>query len=248
MIINIDTRENALIEIINKKKNDSFDHLQIKTEMLSLGDIIISDNSGNELIIIERKSLGDLAASIKDGRYREQSYRLDGYNIHNHSIFYLIEGDFRLYDNKKRNIPLKTIQSSLFSLNFFKGFSVHRTININETADFILQITDRLYRNETTNSYYCDISKNQNKTYSDVIKKTKKANVTVDNIGTILLSQIPKVSNATAKTIMNKYKNIKNLMNCTREDLQNLKITTRTGKQRKISKNAVNNIFTFLLD
>ena len=42
----------------------------------SLGDVIICDDDGSERMIIERKTLNDLAASIKDGRYEEQGYRL----------------------------------------------------------------------------------------------------------------------------------------------------------------------------
>ena len=41
-----------------------------------------------------------LNSSIKDGRYVEQSHRLTGYNMHNHNIIYLIEGDLSIYMGK----------------------------------------------------------------------------------------------------------------------------------------------------
>ena len=43
-----------------------------------------------EKTIIERKSLADLASSIRDGRYAEQSFRLNGYPIFNHYIYFNI--------------------------------------------------------------------------------------------------------------------------------------------------------------
>ena len=51
-----------------------------------------------KLLIIERKSLNDLASSIKDGRYAEQSFRLSNIEHHNHNIVYLIEGDRGTYN------------------------------------------------------------------------------------------------------------------------------------------------------
>ena len=39
-----------------------------------------------EKLVIERKSINDLLSSIKDGRYAEQSYRLNGLPNHNHNI------------------------------------------------------------------------------------------------------------------------------------------------------------------
>jgi crossover junction endonuclease MUS81 len=40
--------------------------------------------------IVERKTSDDLAASIRDGRYDEQKYRLKNCGINN--VIYLIEG------------------------------------------------------------------------------------------------------------------------------------------------------------
>lgn len=51
------------------------------------------NESDETLLIFERKSISDLLASLKDGRYEEQSYRLSGSNTNNHNIIYIIEGD-----------------------------------------------------------------------------------------------------------------------------------------------------------
>ena len=51
-----------------------------------IGDFIIKTDTDEIIMIFERKSLADLVASIKDGRYSEQSFRLSEYPLNNHSI------------------------------------------------------------------------------------------------------------------------------------------------------------------
>ena len=76
--VKIDARERELIPLIREKMGETMtDQITISVESLPLGDIIFCKDE-QELMIIERKSVADLAASIKDGRYQEQSYRLDG--------------------------------------------------------------------------------------------------------------------------------------------------------------------------
>ena len=94
MKIIIDERERDLydkcLSIIQENVKVDF---QLSKEVLPLGDIFIKTPNDNSLILIERKSLSDLLASIKDGRYEEQSYRLiHSSGIPRHSIIYIIEG------------------------------------------------------------------------------------------------------------------------------------------------------------
>ena len=89
MIIKVDTREPDLLQQLNHitSSMSSFKNIVIKFETLPIGDIIICDDK-EEKLIIERKSVTDLLASIKDGRYEEQSYRLNGINHHNHNLIH----------------------------------------------------------------------------------------------------------------------------------------------------------------
>ena len=77
MKLKIDNREKKLIKIIMAfKEQFNLKKIDITIEVLDIGDFIICDDNDNEILIIERKSLNDLASSIKDGRYVEQSLRL----------------------------------------------------------------------------------------------------------------------------------------------------------------------------
>jgi ERCC4-type nuclease len=162
LLIKIDYREKDLIALLQLKlmnnSNDSNDNnnasIKLKVDNLKIGDIafIETDKNGNELenelLLFERKSLNDLASSIKDGRYAEQSFRLDGYQaVSNHNIAYLIEGDLSRYrENKFTRINKKTLLSSMFSIFYYKGFSVLRTMNVEETCDLVWSWADKLER------------------------------------------------------------------------------------------------------
>ena len=156
LLIKVDFREKDLIALLQlKMMNDAVNsNIKLKVDNLKIGDVsfIETDKNeneiGDELIIFERKSLNDLASSIKDGRYAEQSFRLDGYSVvPNHNIVYLIEGDLSKYrENQFSRINKKTLLSSMFSILYYKGFSVVRTMNVVETCDLVWNWADKLER------------------------------------------------------------------------------------------------------
>ena len=142
MKILLDSREQDLFSMLNIVLNHNDSDITLDTAQLTIGDIIILDNNDTELLIIERKSVKDLAASIVDGRYNEQSFRLNNSNIHNHNIIYLIEEDIESYKPPpiKNPVTKEALYSSIFSIMYFKGFSVFKTKNLKETAEFITRI------------------------------------------------------------------------------------------------------------
>jgi ERCC4-type nuclease len=147
--------------IIETEENEKIN--KIKIEQLHIGDIVFEDDSGKPILIFERKTLNDLAASIKDGRYNEQSFRLDKEPLHNHNVIYIIEGDIERYNEKRTHISKKTLISSMFSLLYYKGFSVYRTNTIFETADTIVFFADKYKRtsiNDKNRKPYYELIKN----------------------------------------------------------------------------------------
>ncbi len=154
MFIKIDSREKDLQAKLSFYISSipAFRNLKVITESLPIGDVIISGNNNEDILIIERKTIIDLLSSIKDGRYEEQSYRLNGTPVHNHNIMYVIEGDVNKM-NMFRDTKFEklTLYSAIFSLNYYKGFSVIRTFTLDETALFICNCTSKLIKGESTN-------------------------------------------------------------------------------------------------
>ncbi len=278
MIIKIDTRETALLQQILCQTTNIpvFKNIQVKLETLPIGDIIISDDVEDK-IIIERKSVNDLLSSIKDGRYEEQSYRLNGLSHHNHNIVYLIEGDVNKMNRFKSDTSVEklTLYSAMFSLNYYKGFSMFRSFNMEETATIICNMAYKMGKDLNKKPYYqtkfqtempinetgepsiitneIDISEDvqvTDKDYVGVVKKVKKENITPDNIGEIMLCQIPGISSVTALAVMEKYKTIPNLIKELENDcdsMKDLSYTNSKGQVRKINKMCIANIVKFLL-
>jgi len=153
MFIKVDSREKDLQAKLSFYISSipAFRNLKVITESLPIGDVIISGNNNEDILIIERKSIVDLLSSIKDGRYEEQSYRLNGMPLHNHNIMYVIEGDVNKMNMfRETKFEKLTLYSAIFSLNYYKGFSVIRTFTLDETALFICNCTSKLMKGEST--------------------------------------------------------------------------------------------------
>jgi len=251
--ITIDCREKSLIKSCQEmiSKNKKFNNILLKTKNLEIGDIIISDMKNVEHLIIERKTIQDLLSSIKDNRYREQSFRLTHLEHPNHNIIYLIEGDNinDFYAEKDM------IYSSMFSLSYFKGFSLFRTKDVKETSFVLCNAAYKINKEDAKTPYYNNKTntvntESLNEDYTSVIKKKKNSNITPENFGEIVLIQIPSISNTTAKVIMDEFKTLNNLVSKLKENkncLNDLSYLTSKNQKRKLNKTCLKNIQDFLL-
>ena len=300
MKVIIDERETELFEkcesIIRSSRIPS--SVQLSKEVLNLGDVLIKTDDDKEVLLIERKSFQDLLASIKDGRYEEQSYRL----LHSsgfppHSVFYLVEG---MFAQLRAPLEKKIIMSAITTMQFFKGFSVQRTSTVHESAEWLLHFAEKIERNFSKGviPYYLtrpfrkyftppsreqialnadqsikteNIATNLTETpvhsgenagdavteplqtaadYCHVVKKVKKENVTPENIGEIILCQIPGISSVTAIAIMKHFNHFTHFIEELAKNpacIENL--TTETnGKVRKISKKSIESIRSYLMN
>jgi len=147
---------------------------------LPIGDIIINDDTEDKLII-ERKSVADLLSSIKDGRYEEQSYRLNGLSHHNHNIIYLIEGDVNKPNRFKSDVQTEklTAYSAMFSLNYYKGFSVFRSFSMEETANIVCNMAYKLEK---------DSAKGKTPYYQNKVSQEMPINETMNLSANVVLA------------------------------------------------------------
>jgi ERCC4-type nuclease len=267
MLIKIDYREMKLIQYLTGIIKED-DKIKMVSENLPIGDIILCDDLGQEKAIIERKSLADLAASIRDGRYKEQGFRLNQCNLHNHQIYYLIEGDLRHYKPFKGSPDKKSLLSAMTSMSYFKGFSLYRTMNLEESAEWLLQFAVKLEKEKSRPFYLADTSvadtsladtsladtraTDAQVNYAEVVpnKRIKKDNITPVNIGEIMLVQIPSVSSTAAIAIMQKFSTFSALMNALQTDphcLNSITTTNKNGQSRKLTKPCIQAIFDYLV-
>ena len=276
MKIILDNREHHLYQKCQayiEDNNAKYLGIFLEKKTLLIGDIVLETDDGLTICIIERKSFADLLASIKDGRYEEQSHRLKHTsNIHSHNIIYLLEGMFsQLRTPQEKQI----IYSAMASIQFYKGFTSLRTSSLQETAELIIHYADKIHRNHCKNEKICFLPEITNsvelidgqraesllttepiaqravESYSKFVKSVKKENITLENINEIMLSQIPDVSSQTASVIMKEFKTISNLTDSLKLNssiLDFFTCTDKNGNERKIRKNVIHNIKLYLLE
>ena len=343
MRIYIDERERILYEKLLEIHSTvaAGSPIEIIKKVLVLGDIVIEHSDGETALLIERKSIPDLLASIRDSRYEEQSYRLiHSSGVPRHNIMYLIEGIMNQVTNPKDRV---LIYSSMTSLNHYKGFSIFRTASVQETAEWIWQTASKIHRNRLKNvspyhvpektqttviedrtdspqthsvaklpaelvvegyasqmpsdqthsvaklpaelvveGYASQMPSDQTHSvaklpaelvvegilpsdqnicipvpihepspppsYSTVVKKVKKDNITPENWMEIALCQIPGISSISAASIVLKFKTLENLIKSLKDDPDCLKgiCTKSAAGERKLSSAVVASIHKYI--
>ena len=215
----------------NSKATKNSSAITFEKQNLIIGDIHIINDENDLACIIERKTIKDLLSSLRDGRYNEQSFRLNECELDNKRICYLLEG-IPLAENK--NI----VNGCMISLAINKGFSLLTTKNIDDTAQLIIKICEKIDKSAIKTNY------------NETVNISKKSKITNKNIHAIMLTQIPNVSMKIAELICSKYSTIKNLIAALEENsqcLNNLKYITNNGQERRVSKTAIKNIIDYLL-
>lgn len=275
MLIRVDMRETELFSMFQlnlKVVPDSKPTHSLQSEALPVGDVILSSADGKtDYIVFERKSLADLAASIRDGRYKEQSLRLQAFpGVHCHNVIYILEGDFSRYNERFSKIGKAALQSAMCSLNYYKGFSVVRTMSIIETYELVHSYANKLAASPAPYGHYHRFAPPTQDEEGDVVvhvgaqggaritvgsptycsvlkvKQVKSENITPQNIGEIMLCNIPGVSSKTASVIMKKYPTMRALMDAL-ATADNCLDDIRLETQRKLSKQCIQNIYNFLM-
>lgn len=193
-----DDREHAIIAYLSRLTD-------IKIERITVGDYVFI-YEGKIIAIIERKTLADLAASIKDGRMENNNKLLEAQRKSNCQIIYIIEGP--LCSNMKKKIgriPYKCLQGKIDSLMFKSGAKIICTKDYKHTAERLsgLCVTFTTMAND---GVFGEV-KAGNKS---LIKQ--KHIIHPDIIRLHMLLKIPKIGHATATTVMKKY-SIRQILN-----------------------------------
>ena len=228
--INIDYRENALIQLMNGTLNFNKDNLAI-------GDIIFKTDSKIDFCF-ERKTVADLASSIKDGRYHDQLKRILEC-VPTNRCCYIIEGKIPEVE-RPFNMPVSTIYGSIINKMFRDNIFIVHTNNLAETARFIKEFGKR----------YLDgkLEYDTKGSHDYVQNPRKKGNITSITCFSHQLSMIPSISSVKINAIIEKVSNMRELVNILEKDpdpdkyLEN--IVLKNG--RKLGKSSANKILQYL--
>lgn len=127
----IDTREAA----VYKRHQNEFAGTKHDVKQITTGDYAVLDPSGKILAIIERKSLEDLGASLKDGRYQNKAKLVDLRATTGCKIIFVIEGKaFPGPHERFANIEYGHIESAIFHMMVREDITVMWTRDTLHTA------------------------------------------------------------------------------------------------------------------
>jgi ERCC4-type nuclease len=199
---------------------------------LAVGDIWIGvtpglrpENQEPEIsqngLLIERKSVADLEASIMDNRYREQRSRIMAYATEKKAhVVYIIEGEL---DRFGFRLSKQALMKHLTRLALRYHITVFQTASIKETAELCQLLMDQWTADPTT------FEQPATMTYVETRGKTRESN---SDDPTVFLSTVLQacrgVSAAGAKAIMAVYPNLDSLMKAEQKAFADIQV----GKQK----------------
>lgn len=202
--IHVDFRESALITELRSKYPELNDCIQETN--LEIGDIHIVHKEHGIHLVFERKTMSDLAASLKDGRYKEQKHRM--LSVHNpRNITYLIEGSHILTKESKYGLGPSVYDGMYVYTMYRDGIHVVHVRNVEETAAWIAVVATKVQQNPTKFLW-------AEKEYVSSCKAKSRRidNMTPDNCFIMQLCQIPGVSVKIAKTIKEAFPTMRELI------------------------------------
>ena len=202
----VDTCERLLIEVVNRC---GVAHT-VKT--LPVGDIICEYEDGS-LWIAERKRADDLANGIQTGRWREQQSRMFAAG----SPVFIIEGDLR-----NTSLPYKSMLGAVVNCELRGTTRVFRTWDVNETAYLLSHLVHKMQALHAPPSGF------------GASKRKRDSDPTV--VWMRQLMCIPTISEKIARTLLNEFGSLSQLIDALRSDdfpLVRLNERTCLGKARR---------------
>lgn len=183
-----DSRESKLIQ--------GWDQ-EYRSSNLEIGDVHIQGENGDTIAVFERKTVPDLASSIKDGRWKEQKCRLlNARTARNFTVVYIIEGSNFSYneDGFLYGISAKSLITAVMNAMFRDNIHVVMTRNTSESVQFIKAFAKRI--SDTKNDWFDSTNKTPTVDHHQeaIIKAKKKENVTRDTVFIMQLCAIPGIS------------------------------------------------------
>jgi len=211
----IDTRESELITLLGT----------VTVKALPVADIWIGLNDDGVMIegglVIERKSIRDLEASILDGRYRDQRARILSFcQEHKTQPMYVLEGPL---SSTTGRLGKKALLKFIHRLIFHYQIPVMQTQSVAETAELVQTLVEQWKEDPKSLQRTTDLIK-----ITDGIHVQKKANAAdPTQFAIACLAQCPGVSIKMAEALITRFGSLQMLMTAPVKEIEIVKVGTR---------------------
>jgi ERCC4-type nuclease len=198
------------------------------TAVLDVGDFTIQSAAGVPLLVAERKSLTDFAASNADGRYREQRARLMAVRGGGTAVVYMLEGtwtgdDSRLVTHGRTTEGQLRRLTSRLVLRY--GMPVIATASLTETARWcrtlLAQLADdgAVFQPEEGMATATAAAMSS---FTAALSTVKRANKTAGGTAAAMLSAIPGLGAKKCEALVADGRSIADLVGLTADELSAL--------------------------
>jgi ERCC4-type nuclease len=234
----IDTREAELIKYIENKHVKQLpvgdiwigvERDDIKKDDIKKDDIeedAIEEKKDGYIVkegalIIERKTIRDLEASILDGRYREQRGRILSFCHENKAQpVYILEGALSSLSGR---LEKKALIKFINRLVFHYQISVLQSGSVLETADIVMSLYEQWTTDPSSVKRTTELVK-----ITDGIHIQKKTNaMDPRQFAICCLAQCPGVSVKMADSIFTAFGSLKSIMDAPLNNIENIKVGSR---------------------
>jgi ERCC4-type nuclease len=213
----LDTREGELIRLLQAS--------EVTVKQLPVADIWIGITELNTLseggLLIERKSIRDLEASILDGRYREQRGRLLA-SCHENKTqpMYILEGSL---SSGTGRLTKKALMKFINRLIFHYNIAVMQTASLNETAELIQTLVEQWKEDPTSLQRTTELVK-----VTDGIHVQKKANaMDPRQFAICCIAQCPGISVKAAEQLVITFGSLPGVIQASKEEIEQVKVGAR---------------------
>lgn len=183
---------------------------------LDVGDITVSNES--RTLVLERKQWSDLAASICDGRFKEQKSRM--VSTENTLYMYVVEGSLGSWDGSCRGMKHTCMWAALTKTCLRDGIPVFHTLKDTDTASLCAY----LYTQLSSNGFQALA----NGVVSGSASKRKRDNLeSPTDALRAMLCVLPGVSRAKADVLVDRWPHVALLSYASESDIAHLKCGER---------------------
>ena len=191
-------------------------------ETLPLGDLELRLGT-RRLLLLERKTADDLAASIQDGRWREQKQRLLPLRDHC-AVGYLFEGDF--FDPARNHaLPPRTLLSAATMAAVRDRLLALRAKDVHETVRTLAVLTQRLPCADATGAPHDP---------EPVLLSRRERMAAPDAVLLRMLRAVPGVSAAVAAALLQRHPSMHDLRRALAEQPNDLARISRHGSRKAL--------------
>ena len=227
MSLILDNREHALIRTLTTAGQ------QHEVKALTVGDVWIqtvatATEQQTKGLIIERKALADLQASLFDGRYREQKARLLStcQELKMRPV-YVLEGNIAF---APANLSTAAIRKLINRLQLRYGIAVIQTESVADTVTWIQTTLEQIKADpEAFQPPTCpEGTQQQQPAYWQSLSSSKKTNMDAPTFARQTLALCPGLSLKAANAILEAHgPNLINVLACDEKTLADIKVGTR---------------------